>query len=432
MHVGFFDRPENNPGSLLTKLSSDAANVNNIIISTIGVFVQSIVMLIVANAIGLYFDWRIDLITLFFTPILYFSSYLYFKISESEDATSEEFEFQAGELLSECVCNSKTVYSFNFQTKAVKLYKIILKMPHQNLQQTSLLNGAIYGFSQGIIYIPFGIVFLVGGMFIYNKTGTYSDILNSFFTLSTAVLYLGMSQKYVGDLSSAKRSLNNLMKIQNEPSLLDPMEENAGNIKPEVIKGKIEFRNVTFAYPTRDVIVLKNLSFEINPGQIAAFVGPSGSGKSTIVQLIERFYDAKTVEDDLIQGQILIDDIEIQKYDIKQIRRFFSLVEQEPVIFKRSVKDNILYGKLEATDEEVLQAAKTAKISHLLDKGPNDHHVSGGEKQRIAIARAIIRDPKILLLDEATSALDRNTELEIQESLDQLMKNKTCLVVAHR
>jgi ABC-type multidrug transport system fused ATPase/permease subunit len=177
--------------------------------------------------------------------------------------------------------------------------------------------------------------------------------------------------------------------------------------------------------------VLKNLNFIIQPGQIAAFVGPSGSGKSTIVQLLERFYDIPT--DDMISsGQILIDDVDIRNYDPLCLRNFISLVGQEPVIFKRSVKENIRYGKLNANDFEIEQAAEKAQIKYLVNEEVLDFPVSGGEKQRIAIARAIIRAPKILLLDEATSALDKNTEIEIQKSLEEMMVNRTSIVIAHR
>jgi ABC-type multidrug transport system fused ATPase/permease subunit len=192
--------------------------------------------------------------------------------------------------------------------------------------------------------------------------------------------------------------------------------------------GKIEFRNVIFSYPTRpNQIILNRLNFTIHPGQRAAFIGYSGSGKSTVVQLLERFYDVQG-------GEILIDDINIKNYDLIALRKLISLVMQEPVLFKKDIIDNIRYGKLDATKEEIIIAASEAKIIKFIqpEYDKNILPVSGGEKQRIAIARAIIKQPKILLLDEATSALDKLVEEDIQRSLDEVMKNKTSIVIAHR
>jgi ABC-type multidrug transport system fused ATPase/permease subunit len=197
------------------------------------------------------------------------------------------------------------------------------------------------------------------------------------------------------------------------------------------MKGKIEFKNVSFAYPTKpDIKVLKNISFVIETGTAAALVGYSGCGKSTIIQLIERYYDIKNGE-----GEILIDGINIKDYDIYNLRKKIGLVSQEPVLFKRFVYENILYGRLDATKEEVYNAAVNAKIDKFFTKkemGTKEDPVSGGEKQRLAIARAFLKDPVILLLDEATSALDKESEVAVQKSIDELLKGRTSVAVAHR
>jgi ABC-type multidrug transport system fused ATPase/permease subunit len=167
------------------------------------------------------------------------------------------------------------------------------------------------------------------------------------------------------------------------------------------------------------------VNFVIQPGQAAAFVGVSGSGKSTVVYLLERFYD-------VVEGEVLVDDVNIKEYNLIELRKVIGLVSQEPVLFKRSVFDNILYGKLNANKDEVRNAAKQAAIDKLVDIGCNDIPVSGGEKQRIAIARAFLKNPVILLLDEATSALDKESENEIQKSINALQKGRTSITIAHR
>ena len=174
--------------------------------------------------------------------------------------------------------------------------------------------------------------------------------------------------------------------------------------------------------------VLKNISFTIEPGQAAALVGYSGCGKSTIIQLLERYYD-------ISEGEILLDGINIKDYNLLELRRKIGLVSQEPVLFKRSVYENIRYGKLTATRDEVFTAAKRACIEKFFNKkelGTKEDPVSGGEKQRLAIARAFLKNPIILLLDEATSALDKESEIEVQKSIYELQKGRTSIAVAHR
>ena len=234
----------------------------------------------------------------------------------------------------------------------------------------------------------------------------------------------------ISDYPKAKSAFISVFQTMRTESLIPPfLKDNEGKIVPDNLRGKIEFKNVTFAYPTKpDIDVLKNVSFLINPGQSVGLVGYSGCGKSTIIQLIERFYDIDI-------GELLIDDINIKDYNLYLLRKKIGLVSQEPVLFKRSVYENILYGRLDATKEEVLASARAAAIEKFFNKkemGTKEDPVSGGEKQRLAIARAFLKDPIILLLDEATSALDKESEKMVQASIDILQKGRTSIAVAHR
>ena len=207
-----------------------------------------------------------------------------------------------------------------------------------------------------------------------------------------------------------------------------------GGKEIEDFKGHIEFRHVSFKYPTRDVFVLRDVSFEIKPGQMGALVGHSGSGKSTCVQLLERYYD-------VTEGVILLDGEDIRTLNPRWLHRVTALVSQEPILFQMTVKENIKYGKSTATDDEVEQAADIANVKKFIMKmengfdqmvGEKGSTLSGGQRQRIAIARAVIRDPVILITDEATSALDAGSERKVQMALDRVMENRTAVVVAHR
>ena len=202
----------------------------------------------------------------------------------------------------------------------------------------------------------------------------------------------------------------------------------------ENFQGHIEFKNVSFKYPTRDCYVLKNVSFEIKPGQMGALVGHSGSGKSTCIQLLERFYDAT-------DGMVLLDGHDITTLDPRWLHSQIGLVSQEPILFHLSICENIKYGKRDATDAEMEHAAEQANAKKFIDKFPEGYDrvvgekgssMSGGQRQRIAIARAILQDPAILMTDEATSALDAGSEKKVQQALDEIMKNRTSVVVAHR
>ena len=199
------------------------------------------------------------------------------------------------------------------------------------------------------------------------------------------------------------------------------------------VKGDVRFNDVSFAY-NKNEEVLSHVSFEVKPGEMIAFVGPSGAGKSTVASLLPRFYDATN-------GSITIDGQDIRKVTLDSLREQVGIVPQETVLFNGSVYDNILYGRLDATREEVEAAAKAANAHDFIMQLPNGYetmlgdrgmNISGGQRQRISIARAILKNPQILILDEATSALDTESERVVQEALDRLMVGRTSFVIAHR
>ncbi|MDE5539840.1 MAG: ATP-binding cassette domain-containing protein, partial [Bacilli bacterium] len=211
-------------------------------------------------------------------------------------------------------------------------------------------------------------------------------------------------------------------------------ETNKGNIDENNIKGNIEFRNVQFKYDNSDRIIINNFSAEIKQGQKIAIVGPTGAGKTTIVKLLMRFYDVN-------KGEILIDGHNIKDFTRGDLRKQFGMVLQDTWLFGGTVKENIKYGKPEATMSEIIEAAKAANVHHFIKTLPNSYdmvineestNISAGQKQLLTIARVILTDPKILILDEATSSIDTRTELQIQSAMDNLMKGRTSFIIAHR
>ena len=431
MHIGYFDEDNTAPGALLTKLSIDTTQLNSITLTLFGDILTTIGNIGLGLGFGFYYDWRLTLWNLLFVPIIVFA------IVIAKDAVTSivkgqknDVDVEAGAILSECVINTKTIYSFNFQKPAVNMYLNVIKEGTQGQFSSSIRNGLLMGLGIFATYSCVACCTHFAAKYITEFKVGFSDAMNCLCVSMIMTMGISDGLNGISDYSKAKNAFSSIFTILDAKTELDPFKEaNEGKIEPNNIKGKIEFRNVNFAYPTKpEQKVLNNISFTIEPGQSAALVGYSGCGKSTIIQLIERFYEPKS-------GEVLIDDINVKDYNLYKLRKRIGLVSQEPVLFKRSVYENILYGKLDSTKEEVFDAAKAAKIEKFFNKkemGTKEDPVSGGEKQRLAIARAFLKDPVILLLDEATSALDKESEIAVQKSIDELQKGRTSIAVAHR
>ena len=429
LDLQFFDQDYNTPGSLLTKLSIDTTKISVIVLSVFGSIISSVGGIIVSIVLGMIFDWRLALISTAFLPFtLFFTVFkAYFRANGSQ--SNYDLKIEAGSIISECVISTKTIFSFNFQQKAVDIYSSILEKENNGILKKGIFSGLLFGIGIFITFACRAVLMKCSYLFIKNQTLNYEDMmcaLNCLLTMGG----ICHSLMLLAELPKARDAFRSLFRILRTPSEIIAFEDvNKDKQFPSEFKGKIEFKNVTFAYPTKpENIILNNLSLTINPGQHAALVGFSGSGKSTIIQLIERYYDP-------VKGDVFIDDINVKDYNLYKLRKKIGLVSQEPVLFKRSVYENILYGKLDAKENEVIEAAEKAAINKFFkneQKGEKNETVSGGEKQRLAIARAFLKDPSILLLDEATSALDKESEIEVQKSINELQKGRTSVAVAHR
>ena len=291
--------------------------------------------------------------------------------------------------------------------------------------------GKYFAVSQFITDFFNVLVLVVGGIFLYKGIGGFNFGDYSAFIVSVGLFINPINQliMFMEQFESASAGFNRFI------TLLDEKEETVynGNKECQSVEGDIVFDHVSFHYDTSDE-VLDDVSFHLEKGKTLALVGPSGGGKTTICHLIPRFYF-------LEKGHIYIDNIDIGEYTLNSLRDKIGIVQQDVFLFGGTIKDNILYGKPSATDEEILEAAKRANILDFINALPNGWdteigergvRLSGGQKQRLSIARLFLKNPPILILDEATSALDNTTEMLIQKSLTELAKGRTCLVVAHR
>ena len=431
MHMSFYDYDQNSPGALITRLTIDTTQLSAVVLTIIGDIVSCFGVLIIGLVLGFYYEYRLTLIACCFIPFTVTAQLLVNRAQRGGRDNDKIMNIEAGSILSECVINTKTIFSFNFQEHAVKMYLNVIEREVKTFLSDSFLQGLLLGIGIFCMFASNATIFHFSGEYISNGTIDFRD-MNIVINISISMTRgLANGLRGIADYAKAKKSLISCYKVIKIKSEIPPFEEQNKDKIPvnDNLKGKIEFKNVSFSYPTKpNNLILKNISFKIEPGKAAALVGFSGCGKSTIIQLLERFYDIN-------QGEILIDDINIKNYNLYQLRKKIGLVSQEPVLFKRSVYDNILYGNLKAEKDEVFNAAKNAKIEKFFndeEMGTKEDPVSGGEKQRLAIARAFLKNPVILLLDEATSALDKESEINVQKSIDELQKGRTSITVAHR
>ena len=432
-HLSFYDIDRNSPGSILSKMSINTIQLKEFLNFIFGYVIKIVVMLIVTLIIGCCHEYLLTLIIYIFLPFVIVINIIRRFAIQVDSDKSIEANMEGSSIISECVTNVKTIFAYNFQPEALRLYTEAIDYITQNQIKDNVINGFITGLNYFTSYAR--------NMALYAATKRYvlNDTMNSD---EMAVIQNIVGCSYVeclnllrdiGHIKKAIYALKSIYSTLETESLIPPYaEDNFNKLTAENIKGKIEFKHVYFAYPTNpERVILKDINMTIMPGQKVALVGYSGSGKSSIIQLLNRFYD---IEDG--KGEILIDDINIKDYNLYELRKKIGFVSQEPSIFRRSYLENIRYGNLNATDDECKIAAKEADSLNIFENEKNDDKkkavLSGGQKQKLAIARIFLKNPVILLLDEATSALDKQSEIEVQNSLDKLSKNKTTISIAHR
>ena len=444
MHLCFYDVNENSPGSLMTKMSMNTMDLNEMMNSILGTIVQCSAVLIVGLIIGCYYEYRLTLIDFCFVPFIVAANIIRRGIMMGSNKESFKANFEAGGILSECVVNTKTIFSFNFQPTAIRMYLDAIEYVRSQFYHDAILSGFFVALGNFASFAANAAVYAAAKKFMLDRSLDSEEMAISLSVVTTCAQGISNGLGNIGNLKKAFVAYKSIYSTLDTPSTINPFEQdNEGKVSAMNIKGKIELRHVYFAYPTRpENVILKDVSLVINPGEQAAFVGYSGSGKSTIIQLLNRFYDVEEGK-----GEVLIDDVNIKDYNLYELRKKIGLVSQEPTLFRISVLENVRYGNLNASDEECIETAREANIMKFFTKermnevigenkqpgvGEKRDPVSGGEKQRLAIARAFLKNPTILLLDEATSALDKDSELEVQKSLDKLAQNRTSVSIAHR
>ncbi|XP_033639476.1 LOW QUALITY PROTEIN: ATP-dependent translocase ABCB1-like [Asterias rubens] len=433
--IAYFDDHKNSSGALTTRLSTEASLISGVTGSQFGFIVQAFSNIGVAIIIAFIFGWQLTLLVLAFLPLIAFSGLMQMKQQRSFAAQQQSSKESIGKIVTETIVNIRTVANLTVEPTFYNQYLEFLNKPYKNSLKDAHLSGITYAVSQSVIFFCYAASFRLGGWLVENDKMEFQNIFLVFSAIVFGGFGLGRAMASAPDYSKAKTAAAHVFQLVDREPPIDSYSDKG--VQLEHFSPEISFDKVRYRYPTRpDVPVLRGLTVSVKPGETLALVGSSGCGKSTSVSLIERFYNP-------MSGQVSLDNHEIKILNLGWFRSQIGLVSQEPILFDRTVADNIAYGdnSRKVSMEEVIDAAKKANIHDFIASLPEGYEtrvgdkgtqLSGGQKQRVAIARALVRNPKILLLDEATSALDSESERVVQEALDEAKKGRTCITIAHR
>lgn len=418
-------------GDLMTRMNNDVNEIEVAVVSLFDLFYRDPIAIIINIATLIYFSPQLTLISFLLLPV---SAFFISRIGKSLKRTAKKSQEEMATLFSnieESIGAMRIIKAFNAMDFVVAKFKRINSRHQQLVTRTFRkkdLTSPLNEFLGAVVMIS--LVWFGGKMIVEGTaemTGeTFLGFIIVFSQLLVPIQSVANSMTY---LNKAKVSMERINEV------LDSDEKILEKDDPVIVhelKNGLAYENVSFKY--QDNYILNNLSFSVEKGTVVALVGESGSGKSTVADLLPRFYDVNN-------GRITIDGIDIRDFTLKSLRDQIAVVSQESILFNDTVKNNILFGRPDATDEEVRQAARIANASDFIEKMENGYEtmigerggkLSGGQRQRINIARAVLKNAPILILDEATSALDIESERQVQQALEELMKNKTSIVIAHR
>ena len=419
-------------GELNSRISNDIGQIQDTLTTTIAEFLRQFILIIGSFIMLASINWKLTIMMISVVPIVGVAAVIFGKFIRKYSKTVQDQVAESQVVVEETMQGISIVKAFANEWYEIERYKEKIK----EVVRIGIKGGQFRGyFASFIIVCLFGTIVAVVW---YGVTLAIAGeiTVGELFTFILYSSYVGASSGGIAELySQMQKAIGATERVF---ELLDEVPEqinsdSATNI--EKIKGEVTFQNVAFSYPSRkEIQVLKNVSFKANFGQKIAIVGPSGTGKSTIASLLLRFYDIES-------GTILIDDKNIYDYDLETLRGNMSIVPQDVILFGGTIRENIAYGKPNATNDQIIVAAKQANAFNFVESFPEKFEtivgergikLSGGQRQRIAIARDLLKNPSILILDEATSSLDSESEKLVQEALEILMEGRTSIIIAHR
>jgi len=425
--IRFFDRKTH--GELMSRATNDIENVSNTLNQTMVQLVSSILMLVGSIIMMLTLSLWMTLVTVLIIPVITFITKSITKYTRRYFSGQQKELGEVNGYIQETMSGLKVIKTFGHEAKTIQAFHEKNDRLRDVGVKAQMLSGSMGPIMNATRNLSFVMIAAAGSIFAYDHMITIGIIV-SFLNYSNLFSQpINQLANQYNMLQSAVAGAERVFEILD----LEPESQDGASGTSEKIKGEVEFEHVSFSY-TPGVSVLKNLTLHARPGQMIALVGPTGAGKTTIINLLTRFYDFQS-------GRILIDGKDIREFNKFDLRRQIGIVLQDAYVFAGTIRDNIRYGRLEATDEEVERAAKLANADSFIRKLPNGYNtylqaegsnISQGQRQLLTIARAMLADPAILILDEATSNVDTRTEFHIQAAMKSLMKGRTSFVIAHR
>ena len=428
LSLDFYDK--NKTGTIMSYVTNDVGALQSAMVENVVEMVTESVILIASIVMMIYLDWRLFLVTFSTFPVVLLFIDQFGKRIRKSGSRIQEAAADITSVLQETVSSARVIKSFvredyeinRFEKENIKNFRANMKYAQLSATLTPTI--------EFVAAVGVTIILWYGGNSVIDGQITAGSLV-AFLTYAVNISNpIKRLSRVIGNIQKAMAAGQRVFGILDLPETVQTLPE--AKTMPTV-KGNVRFNNVSFCYNPGEQ-VLNNVSFDVKPGEMIAFVGPSGAGKSTVASLLPRFYD-------VTEGSITIDGQDIRQVTLNSLREQVGIVPQETVLFNGSVYDNILYGRLDATKEEVEAAAKAANAHNFIMELPQGYqtmlgdrgmNISGGQRQRISIARAILKNPQILILDEATSALDTESERVVQEALDRLMVGRTSFVIAHR
>lgn len=428
LSLSFYDK--NKTGTIMSYVTNDVNALQSAMVENVVEMVTESVILIASIVMMIYLDWRLFLVTFSTFPVVLLFIDQFGKRIRKSGSRIQEATADITSVLQETVSSARVIKSFVREEYEIQRFDRENMNNFRANMKYAQLSATLTPTIEFVAAVGVTIILWYGG----------NSVIEGSITAGSLVAFLTYAVNISNPIKRLSRVIGNIQKAlaaaQRVFDVLDLPEtiHNAPDAKAlPMVKGNVRFENVSFSYNPGEQ-VLNNVSFDVKPGQMIAFVGPSGAGKSTVASLLPRFYD-------VTDGSITIDGEDIRRVTLDSLREQVGIVPQETVLFNGTVYDNILYGRLDATKEEVEAAAKAANAHNFIMELPQGYqtmlgdrgvNISGGQRQRISIARAILKNPQILILDEATSALDTESERVVQEALDRLMIGRTSFVIAHR
>ncbi len=414
--------------TLVSRLLNDIGSLENSIAFTAKNFFVQVFTIIVLAGVALYRRWDLALLSFVVIPMVVFVSDRFGRRMKRTSFKTRKLISRFTKVVQESLSGIKIIKAFTMEDAMSARGREAVKEHYRNVMREVRIHEFTGAVMEVLAGIGVAIILYYGSYLILKGKMTVGE----FFSFSAAVLMMYTPLKRMSRINNHFQTIRTAIERLREIFLFE--DEPDGTECPETLRGHILVKGLTFRYPGTNEPALKDVSFEVLPGQTVAIVGFSGAGKSTLSDILLGFWND-------YEGQVLIDGIELRQFKRACLRGSIGIVTQDIVLFDDTIKNNILFGRVTATEEEVLEAARAAYVDEFVSRLPKGYDtfigerglkLSGGQRQRIALARAILKDPKILILDEATSSLDADSEAKVQKSLERFMPDRTTIVIAHR